>query len=322
MDFKKVIRINLLVLLILTTIVQAQSNLVFEQALYIPLGPDCVVPSGKIWKIESTSAGELFIDNNSWIVRNNDGTGGMPIWLPEGKTISSGGNHYISVLQFSLVPISSSNNTAVANSFGNVIPSDDPNSSIPTIFESPKVFTSGGIWIVPPGVTNILVEVWGQGGKGGDATATVNSDYYNYYGFGGGGGAYGYESIEVTPGTYYTVVVGPSGTGLKQNDEYLIFAEAGSDGANNGEYVPGWSEDCELYSTPGGSSTAEFNISGQKSNCMHGGAGANGGRGGNFSNTSQLEGVFPGGGGAGGYAYENNRQYGRSGGGGQLIIYF
>ena len=31
----------------------------------------------------------------------------------------------------------------------------------------------------PPGVTNILVEVWGQGGKGGDATATVNSDYYN-----------------------------------------------------------------------------------------------------------------------------------------------
>ena len=43
--------------------------------------------------------------------------------------------------------------------------------------------------------------------------------------------------------------------------------------------MPGWSEDCDLYSTPGGSSTAEFNISGQKSNCMHGGAGANGGRG-------------------------------------------
>ena len=62
---------------------------------------------------------------------------------------------------------------------------------------------------------------------------------------------------------------------LKQND---AIAEAGSDGANNDEYVPGWSEDCDLYSTPGGSSTAEFNISGQKSNCMHGGAGA--GRGG------------------------------------------
>ena len=135
--------------LFITTITQAQSNLVFEQALYVSIDPGtpALVPSGKIWKIESTSAGELFIDNNSWIVRNNDGTGGMPIWLPEGKTISSGGNHYISVLQFSLVPISSSNNTAVANSFGNVIPSDDPNSSIPTIFESPKVFTSGGIWI-------------------------------------------------------------------------------------------------------------------------------------------------------------------------------
>ena len=86
--------------------------------------------------------------------------------------------------------------------------------------------------------------------------------------------------------------------------------------------MPGWSEDCDLYSTPGGSSTAEFNISGQKSNCMHGGAGANGGRGGNYSSSNQLEGVFPGGGGAGGYAYDNNRIDGRSGGGGQLIIYF
>ena len=62
-------------------------------------------------------------------------------------------------------------------------------------------------------------------GKGGNATGTINSDYNNYYGLGGGGGAYGYESIEVTPGTYYTVATGPSGTGLKQNDEYLIFAK-------------------------------------------------------------------------------------------------
>ena len=207
MDFKKITRINLLVLLIITTIVQAQSNLVFEQALHVSIDPGtpALVPSGKIWKIESTSAVELVIDNYNWNVRDYNGAGAMPIWLPEGKTITATtGNQWMSVLQFSLVPISSSNNTAVANSF-ECNPFRRSNSSIPTIFESPKFFTSRYL-DCPPGVTNILVEVWGQGGKGGDATATVNSDYYNYYGFGGGGGAYGYESIEVTPGTYYTLL--------------------------------------------------------------------------------------------------------------------
>ena len=321
---------QLLILITLATIfiVNGQSNLVYNQTLYLNISENSVtVPENKTWKIVSSNGVFFRVDGIRWDVVNSDGTTrrSLPTWIPSGKIIDAENqaNIFLSILEFNIVPITSvPNNTAVANSFGNVIPSDDPNSSIPTIFESPKVFTSGGIWIVPPGVTNILVEVWGQGGKGGNANGTILSDYYNYYGLGGGGGAYGYESIEVTPGTYYTVVIGPSGTGLKQNDEYLIFAEAGSDGANNDEYVPGWSEDCDLYSTPGGSSTAEFNISGQKSNCMHGGAGANGGRGGNYSRSSQLEGVFPGGGGAGGYAYDNNRIDGRSGGGGQLIIYF
>ena len=44
---------------------------------------------------------------------------------------------------------------------------------------------------------------------------------------------------------------------------------------------------------PGGSSTAEFNISGQKSNCMHGGAGANGGRGGTFQIPANLKEFSP-----------------------------
>lgn len=324
MDFKKVIRINLLVLLIITTIVQAQSNLVFEQALHVSIDPGtpALVPSGKIWKIESTSAVELVIDNYNWNVRDYNGAGAMPIWLPEGKTITATtGNQWMSVLQFSLVPISSSNNTAVANSFGNIIPSNDTDSSTPTIFESPKVFTSSGIWIVPPGVTNILVEVWGKGGNGGNAIGDYLEGNYNTYGLGGGGGAYGYESIEVTPGTYYTIVIGPTGTGLKQNNEYLIFAEAGSDGASNDEWVLGWLEDCSLYFTPGGSSTAEFNIAGQNSECQDGGDGANGGKGGAY-NTDQMNGVFPGGGGAGGRKNYSGRQYGGSGGGGQLIIYF
>ena len=327
MDSKKIIRINLLVLLILTTIVQAQSNLVFEQALYIPLGTDCVVPSGKIWKIESTSAGELFIDDNSWVVRNNDGTGGMPIWLPEGKTITSGGNHYISVLQFSLVPMSSSNNTTLANSFGNIIPTTDSSSSGPTLFDSPKVYTNtddGRIWVAPPGVTNILVEAWGQGGRGGDAYEVPNEEDVYRYGLGGGGGAYGYQSLEVIPGSYYSIVIDVNGTGLKLNDEYLIYVEAGSNGPHSYEYVSDWDDNCNLYTGQGGASSAEFNIPGNSADCNVGGNGAYGGDGGFNTQNDLLTriGKFPGGGGAGGNYFAGGQQGGASGGDGQLIIYF
>ena len=330
MDFKKIIRINLLVLLILTTITQAQSNLVFEQALYVSIDPGtpALVPSGKIWKIESTSAVELVIDNYNWIVRDHNGTGGMPIWLPEGKTITATtGNQWMSVLQFSLVPISTSNNSTAANAFGNVIPSTDSSSSSPTLFDSPKVYTNaddGRVWVAPPGVTNILVEAWGQGGTGGDAYEVPDEENVYRYGLGGGGGAYGYQSFEVIPGSYYTIVIDVNGTGLKLNDEYLIYVEAGSNGPDNGEYVSDWDINCILYSGQGGTSSAEFNIPGNNADCNVGGNGANGGDGGFNTQNDLLTriGKFPGGGGAGGNYFAGGQQGGAPGGDGQLIIYF
>src|SRR5262249_59136780 len=54
----------------------------------------------------------------------------------------------------------------------------------------------------PPGVTDVMVEMWGGGGSG----AVGGED------FGGGGGAYSRSVIAVTPGTIYEIVVGGGGT--------------------------------------------------------------------------------------------------------------
>ena len=99
--------------LFFTTITLAQSNLVFEQALIVQTGPDAVVPNGKVWKIESSSEGEIYIDGASWMLSDSNGKGNLPLWVPEGKTITSNAWYgKISVLEFSVVPISSSGSSS------------------------------------------------------------------------------------------------------------------------------------------------------------------------------------------------------------------
>jgi hypothetical protein len=60
--------------------------------------------------------------------------------------------------------------------------------------------TTPGTWIVPAGVTSILVEVWGGGG-GGNTLA------------GGGGGGYCMAKFNVTPGASISYTVGAGGAG-------------------------------------------------------------------------------------------------------------
>ena len=99
--------------LFFTTITLAQNNLVFEQALIVQTGPDAVVPNGKVWKIESSSEGQIYIDGASWILSDSNGKGNLPLWVPEGKTITSNAWYgKISVLEFSVVPISSSGSSS------------------------------------------------------------------------------------------------------------------------------------------------------------------------------------------------------------------
>lgn len=55
-------------------------------------------------------------------------------------------------------------------------------------------------WKAPPGITHVLIEMWG-GGAGGGVTE------------GGGGGAYSRSVVSVTPGTTYIINVGGGGGG-------------------------------------------------------------------------------------------------------------
>jgi hypothetical protein len=83
-------------------------------------------------------------------------------------------------------------------------------------------------WTAPPGITQVLVEMWGGGGGGGD--------------HGGSGGAYSRSVVLVTPGKTYTIVVGAGGDSLRSGSNSsvsldgvsLIFAGGGHPTANDG----------------------------------------------------------------------------------------
>jgi hypothetical protein len=179
-------------------------------------------------------------------------------------------------------------------------------SETPTIFTSPITFTESATWTVPPSVTRVCIEVWGNGGNGGRGAATP---YAN--GGCGGGGAYGYECFSITPGTVLNIVLDATATSVNN----LISALNGQNGQNT--------SDGGAYGV-GGTSAAAYNISGQDGTTAQGGQGANGGQGAlSFTSNSPGTAEFPGGGGGGGRASSYSSQnYGSSGAGGQVKIYF
>ncbi len=115
---------TLALIIVATTFIQAQSNLVFNQALLLTLSntDSHIVPQGKVWKIETSNLNGT--NQSVWFLLNgtpfnfgahNVGVSG-PIWLPEGTEISFGGvpgnanstSNLISLLEFNVVAISSS----------------------------------------------------------------------------------------------------------------------------------------------------------------------------------------------------------------------
>jgi len=74
-------------------------------------------------------------------------------------------------------------------------------------------FSPGGNdFVVPPGVTHLLLEMWGAGGGGGGGGDQGDGGTASGGG-GGGGGGYTRALVAVTPGATYTVVVGTGGLG-------------------------------------------------------------------------------------------------------------
>jgi hypothetical protein len=69
-------------------------------------------------------------------------------------------------------------------------------------------------WTPPPGITHVMVEMWGAGGGGGGIT-------------GGGGGGYSRRVVPVTPGLVYTITVG--GGGLS----WIPFSRFATDGSDS-----------------------------------------------------------------------------------------
>ena len=172
-------------------------------------------------------------------------------------------------------------------------------------FSNMQVFNASGNFVIPPGVTTIMVEVWGGGGSGGSPSGAGSMSS------GGGGGGYGKGTYTVTPSSNYTVTIGAGGSvgalaaagsaGGTSSFGSLISATGGAGGTTNSAMVVG----------VGGSSSAPFNISGGTgftgcTSCSgfallpHGGVAGNGGAGGSgFANAPGGLGIAPGGGGGG-----------------------
>jgi hypothetical protein len=97
-----------------------------------------------------------------------------------------------------------------------------------------QTFNATSTFTVPVGVTSVIAETWGGGGKGGSRVSGTNGAYG-----GGGGGAYATAVITVVPGNTYTVTVGlGSTTTAAGGDSWFInnttiLAKGGSSVAND-----------------------------------------------------------------------------------------
>lgn len=97
-----------------TTFIEAQSNLVFNQAIILELSSaGATVPEGKIWKVTYGTSGFFFdVNGQSWSIGGAGSHKTTPLWFPEGSvfTRNTGSNRLelLNILEFNVVPISSS----------------------------------------------------------------------------------------------------------------------------------------------------------------------------------------------------------------------
>jgi hypothetical protein len=204
-------------------------------------------------------------------------------------------------------------------------------------FSQTQTFTASGTFTVAAGVTQVTVEAWGGGGRGGKA-ATYKGDYA-----GGGGGAYARSVLTVISGNTYTVTVGLGSTSISDggdswfDNNTTILAKGGKsvpdDGVSGalggatslyGTVQFSGGKGADKTSTSGGGGSSAGSASNGTNATSSAGAiapleGGNGGNGKTGSNGAGSPGVVPGGGGGG--AASNNFVYdGGAGGNGQIRI--
>ncbi len=115
-NMKKII--TLIIIICATTLIQAQGDLVFNKAIFITLsdGQTFTVPEGKVWKVQGAVTGSTVSIGNDSSVFLSQGT-----WLPAGTDIKKGTAtsraKYLNVLEFNVVPLSSSSNSGSTAGF-------------------------------------------------------------------------------------------------------------------------------------------------------------------------------------------------------------
>ena len=278
-------------------------------------------------KTSAQTEGSILIDGKPTIFKQELS---LPYWLKSGQTLDIWTNvSSLSVIEFNVDSTSGSllfSKVLSITKLSQVPPSKawkieamgfTNSSSIakPSNFISPKIYNSPGkyVWIVPPGITSVCIEVWGGGGNGAEGTSTYN-------GGGGGGGGYGYQCFNVVPGKKLYITVGAATQDSKVDS--FINATAGKDGITSS-------------GGSGGTSNANYKINGENGENGNVGCAGKGGAGGNGgaskapfccgSSWPFTAGNFPGGGSGGGqlcYSQYGNYNNMVSGANGQVIIYW
>jgi hypothetical protein len=196
-----------------------------------------------------------------------------------------------------------------------------------------QTFNAGGTYIVPAGVTQIIVQAWGGGGAGG---GTANTGLGGRGGAGGGGGAYVTKTLSVSPGDALGIVVGAQvngttgGNGGNGNPSTItgftgsVFAAGGTGGPAYTSSAPTGGAGGSLVASFGDTKLAGTNGGNGSTNSGAGGAGANGGAGGTAVTSGSSAGnvgTAPGGGGSGGRGtFFAADQAGGAGAAGRVII--
>lgn len=123
----------------------------------------------------------LIIDGQSVMFKSDVS---FPFWLKSGQTIDIGPNvKFVSILEFNLDSSTMNYSQTISLSSIQVVPASKTwkieavamlhdinshsgfsNSTQPSIFVSPRTYTSSGTFVVPATVFRICVEAWGPGG--------------------------------------------------------------------------------------------------------------------------------------------------------------
>ena len=96
-----------------------------------------------------------------------------------------------------------------------------------------REFTESGSFEIPPGVYQIVVEVWGAGGGGGGGAGAAVGAGPGGGGGGGGSGAYVRGAVAVTPGEMYVVSLGTAGRGGRGERKHVTSPEPGTTGGDS-----------------------------------------------------------------------------------------